>query len=154
MPRHLELELFIPHFKLGFLKMNPAVVPIMGIRFADILEPLGTAPPREYSAGGTTWAVFRIVLPEGQGVDFPVPVLGNIGAHNDGGLLRLTVPAGLANQLINGPWKRWMVHTPRSRIGVGTDCWFKVEPGLSARFTIPKLGDVLVAHPKTPDPVQ
>ena len=147
----IVLNLFFPHLKIGFITIDPAKMPILGLNVSDILQPLEVAPRRKVAGAQHSWSVFRVGLPEDQGLDFPIPVVGAIGFQNDGGLLRLTTNTGIANEL-SARWGQHIEVPARHVPGVGVQTWFRVEPGLEASWEIPKAGPVIVAHPDTPDP--
>lgn len=121
----IVLELLVPLIKLGFITMSATKIPLGGVSVADILAPLLTQPVRQENGS----EVFRLALPEGQGLDLPLPV-GRLGFFNSGGELLVTVPAALEPML-----RSWGAYQ-QGELGRGDGSVtgrFAVRPGLEGR---------------------
>ena len=147
-PRAIRFRLTLPCLRLGLgpLAFDP-VAQLLGVSVADVLASLLEAEPyRRPSATGTAVEVFPLALPAGEGAFVPVGSFGEVGLHNDGGLLAVTVPLGAAGWLrdragdlrVRGPKRR-----PSSDgSAMVAEVWLRLRPGARASVPLGLLGEM------------
>jgi hypothetical protein len=100
-PSAIRVNLTVPVTRIGFgpFSFDP-LEQMIGAKLSDLLGPLLVGPVvRRPSSNGPAVEVFPLALPEGEGASIPLAQWGEVGFHNDGGLLVLTVPWGMAGWL-------------------------------------------------------
>lgn len=68
---------------------------LLGMNLADVLGPMMVGPREQRQAGGSVVDVYPLAIPEGEGLSFPVKMLGEVGFQNLRGALLLVLPAAL-----------------------------------------------------------
>jgi hypothetical protein len=132
----------------GIFSFDP-LEQVIGAKLADLLEPLMVgAVTRRPSAAGPAVEVYPLALPEGEGASIPLGAFGEIGVANDGGLLALTVPWGMAG------WLRQrlgdaIVRGPESGVSVdGTArvarAWVRLVLGMRASVPLGSFGEAAI----------
>ena len=144
----IRVNLVMPVSRFGFGPFSvDAVEQVIGAKLSDLLESLMTGPVyRRPSATGPAVEVYPLALPEGEGATVPLGAWGELGFRNDGGLLVLTAPFGMAR------WLRERLGTAIVRGPVeglsmdGTarvvDCWVRLRAGMRASYPLGALGEV------------
>lgn len=144
----IRVNLVMPVSRIGFgpFSIDP-VAQLIGAPLTDILESLMTGPTfRRPSAVGPAVEVYPLALPDGEGASVPLGAWGEIGFHNEGGLLVLTVP------LQAGPWveQRFgdaVMRGPEQGLSLDGTArvaryWVRLRAGMRAGFPLGALGEV------------
>ncbi len=143
----IRVNLTVPVTGIGFgaFSFDP-LEQMMGAKLSDLLGPLLVGPVmRRPSANGPAVEAFALALPEGEGASIQLAQRGEVGLHNDGGLLALTAPWGMAG------WLRQrlgdvLVRGPEA--GVRLDgsarlakAWVRLRPGMRASVQLGAYGE-------------
>lgn len=144
----IRVNVTLPVTRLGFGPFSfDALEQLIGAPVADILEPLMTGPvARRPSAAGPAMEVYPLALPQGEGASIPLGAWGEVGVHNDRGLLVLTVPWGMSG------WVRErlgvaIVRGPEPGVSLdGTarvaEVWVRLVPGMRAQLPLGALVEI------------
>jgi len=146
--REVRVNLCMPVTRLGFgpFSFDP-VEEMIGAPIADLLESLMTGPTyRRPSEAGPAVDVYPLALPDGEGATIPLGQFGEVGVANEGGLLVLTVPWGMAGWLrrklgdavVRGP-EAGLSLDGAARVG---KAWVRLRPGMRAGIPLGALGEV------------
>ena len=143
----IRVNLTVPVTRIGFgpFSIDP-LEQMIGAKLADLLAPLMVgAVTRRPSVTGPAVEVYPLALPDGEGASIPLAQWGEVGFYNEGGLLALTVPWGMAS------WLRQklgdaVVRGPEAGVSLdGTarvaKAWVRLRPGMRASFPLGALGE-------------
>ena len=143
----IRVNLTVPVTRIGFgpFSIDP-LEQMIGAKLADLLAPLMVGEvTRRPSATGPAVEVYPLALPDGEGASIPLAQWGEVGFYNEGGLLALTVPWGMAS------WLRQklgdaVVRGPEAGVSLdGTarvaKAWVRLRPGMRASVPLGALGE-------------
>ncbi len=143
----IRVNLTVPVTRIGFgpFSFDP-LEQMIGAKLADLLAPLMVGSvTRRPSATGPAVEVYPLALPDGEGASIPLAQWGEVGFYNEGGLLALTVPWGIAG------WLRQKLGDAVMRgpeAGVSLDgsarvakAWVRLRPGMRASVPLGALGE-------------
>jgi hypothetical protein len=144
----IRVNLTVPVTRIGFgpFSIDP-LEQMIGAKLVDLLEPLMIGPvTRRPSATGPAVEVYPLALPDGEGASIPLAQWGEVGFYNEGGLLALTVPWGMAG------WLRerlgaTIVRGPDAGVSVDgsarvAKAWVLLRPGMRASVPLGAFGEV------------
>jgi len=155
MSQVINLKLLVPavSLKLGFIEIDP-IKQALGVSFEEVLESLMLAPVvRMPSPSGRGMVdVYKLGLPEGEGISIPLGGLGELGFWNERGLLELTVPYRLGQAAMDRLREHVVkpAETVRASDGVGwcAKLTVKLRPGAATSLQVGGLGELglVAAH--------
>ena len=144
----IRVNLALPVTRVGFgiFSFDP-LEQMIGAPLTEILDSLMTGPTyRRPSATGPAVEVYPLALPDGEGASVPLGAWGELGFHNERGLLVLTVP------LQGGKWVEQrigaaIVRGPEQGLSLDQTArvakyWVQLRPGMKASFPLGALGEV------------
>ena len=144
----IRVNLTVPVTRIGFgpFSIDP-LEQMIGAKLSDLLAPLMVGEvTRRPSATGPAVEVYPLALPDREGASIPLAQWGEVGFYNEGGLLALTVPWGMAS------WLRQklgdaVVRGPEGGVSLdGTarvvKAWVRLRPVMRASVPLGALGEV------------
>lgn len=145
----IKLNLLVPavSLKLGFFEIDP-IKQALGVSLEEVLESLLLAPvERMPSPSGRGMVdVYKLGLPEGEGVSIPLGGLGELGFWNERGLLELTVPYQLGQAAMDRLRDHVVkpAETVRAADGVGwcARLTVRLRPGAATSLQVGGLGEL------------
>lgn len=139
----IRVNLTLPILRLGVgpFAIDP-VERLVGARVVDLLEPLMTGPVSVRPCpSGPPVEVFPLRLPEGEGASIALAHLGEIGLHNEGGHLALTVPR-LAATWIEGHLRDAILERRRTAAAPVATFVVAVRSGWRVAVPLGALGEI------------
>lgn len=149
--RALRVDLLLPASQMQFgpFSMDPFKM-LLGFSIADLVASLMRAPQAKRLVGDKLHDVYPLGIPEGEGLSVPIRSLGGeIGFRNLQGVLVVTVPAPLVNEVskrlqpsiqrgdVLGP--RFPPITDGNSVGEYAVKW---KAGVRVAIPIPSLGEL------------
>lgn len=96
---------------------------------------------------GPAVRLYPCALPDGEGVSVSVNQYGQIGFHNDRGLLVLTVPLAAVDWVL-ARFSAHVHHGPARRVchegATVADFWIRLTPGARAALPLGALGELAI----------
>lgn len=143
----IRVNLTVPVTRIGFgpFSIDP-LEQMLGAKLVDLLEPLMTGPvTRRPSVTGPAVEVYPLALPDGEGASIPLAQWGEVGFYNEGGLLALTVPWGMAGWLRERLGDA-VVRGPEAGVSVDgsarvAKAWVRLRPGMRASVPLGAFGE-------------
>ena len=149
MSQTVNVNLLVPavSVKLGFFEIDP-IKHVLGVSLEEALSSLLLGPVERMPSpsGRGLVDVYRLGLPEGEGISIPLGNMGELGFWNENGVLELTVPYQFGQSVMDrlrehvvGP-----AQTVRGSDGV-TWCArvaVRLRPGAASSLQIGRLGEI------------
>lgn len=147
-PAAIRFQLVLPvtRLEIGGVGFDP-LEQFLGKPVRQILASLLTAEPfRRPSPSGPAVEVYPLHLPPGEGAFIPLAPWGELGFHNDRGLLRLTVPLQTSPWL-QGRFGAALVRGPEptlstDRTAMVAHAWIRLQPGMRAAWPLGSFGEL------------
>jgi hypothetical protein len=144
----IRVNLTVPVTRMGFgpFSIDP-LEQMIGAKLVDLLEPLMIgAVTRRPSVTGPSVEVYPLALPDGEGASIPLAQWGEVGFYNEGGLLALTVPWGMASWLRERLGAA-IVRGPEAGVSVDGSArvakvWVRLRAGMRASVPLGAFGEV------------
>ncbi len=144
----IRVNLTVPVTRIGFGPFSIDPLEQVDAKLADLFAPLMVgAVTRRPSATGPSVEVYPLALPAGEGASIPLAQWGEFGFYNEGGLLALTVPWGMASWLrqklgdavVRGP-KAGVSLDGTARVAKAR-VRLRLRPGMRAKVPLGALGE-------------
>ena len=149
MSQTVNVNLLVPAVtvKLGFLKIDP-IKHVLGMSLEEVLSTLLLGPVERMPSpnGRGLVDVYRLGLPEGEGISIPLGNLGELGFWNEKGVLELTVPHQFGQSVVDR-MREHVVGPPQTVRGSDGVTWcarvaVKLRPGAASSIRIGSLGEI------------
>jgi hypothetical protein len=149
-PSALRVNVTIPttSVRLGPFQFD-GLQALVGVPLADLLSPLlrDRVFQRAVSTGGVV-DVYPLAIPDGEGLSFPVKLLGEVGFRNMKGLLVLVVPPAAAEMVrerlgeeIAARWAAGPRFVTGAGGGIVAEFALRLRPGMRKAVPIGTLGE-------------
>ena len=145
----LQLNVTVPITEVAFgvFKVDPFKA-LVGIGLQEILEPLTTGPEQPATnSNGKPARLYPCVLPDGEGISIGLGQFGEVGFKADDGLLVVTVPAMLADELLAHVFEEDLVfdtdrvHPSGAKV---VDIGLTMKPGQRVSIPLSMFGELVI----------
>ena len=149
MSQTVNVNLLVPAVtvKLGFFELDP-IKHALGVSLEEVLSSLLLGPVERMPSpsGRGLVDVYRLGLPEGEGISIPLGNMGELGFWNENGVLDLTVPYQLG-QTVMDRLREHVVATAQTVRGSDGTTWCvripgRLRPGAAASLQVGGLGEI------------
>ena len=145
----INVNLLVPAvtLKLGFFELDP-IKQALGVSLEELLSTLMLGPVERMPSpsGRGLVDVYRLGLPEGEGISIPLGNLGELGFWNEKGVLELTVPYQLGQSVMDHLSEHVVAPSQTVRDSDGV-AWcarisVRLRPGAATSLQVGALGEV------------
>lgn len=149
MSQTVNVNLLVPAVtvKLGFFELDP-IKHTLGVSLEEVLSSLLLGPVERIPSpsGRGLVDVYRLGLPEGEGISIPLGNMGELGFWNEKGVLELTVPYQLGQSVMDR-MREHVVEPAQTVRGSDGVTWcaritVRLRPGAATSLQVGGLGEI------------